>query len=161
MGGSPAAAAHRLIIARTTRRSSARPFSRRPARSTALEEHRLGLLEPGHIDLLVESGAARWWAGTSCRFPPFSWSLSHAPVTKPASGDAVNALDASTAARICTPNPTVETTSGSTSGARRVGSHSSASTAARSSVTWAARIGVDPAAGDASIQRGAARPTAA
>ena len=23
----------------------------------------------------LRAAAARWWAGTSCRFPPFSWSL--------------------------------------------------------------------------------------
>ena len=40
------------------------------------------------------------------------------------------------------------------------GHHSSASTAARSSVTCTARIGVGPADGDESVQRGAARPAA-
>ncbi len=43
-GGSPAAAARRLIIARTTRRSSARPVSRRPAGSTVWKSAAFGSL---------------------------------------------------------------------------------------------------------------------
>ena len=38
--------------------------------------------------------------------------------------------------------------------------HSSATTATRSSITCAALIGVDPVAGEASVQPGAARPVA-
>ena len=60
--GSPAAAARRLIIARTTRRCSARPVSRHPAGSHALEERHLRLLELGRREVIVE--------GLGRAFPP-------------------------------------------------------------------------------------------
>ena len=46
------------------------------------KERALAALERGLKDQIGEPGAAAldaaalWWAGTSCRFPPFSWSLS-------------------------------------------------------------------------------------
>ena len=75
-GGSPAAAARRLIIARTTRRCSARPVNRRPAGST-LWKTAFGSSNAAASRYSSRAAAARWWAGTSCRFPPFSWSRSH------------------------------------------------------------------------------------
>ena len=76
-GGSPAAAARRLIIPRTTRRYSTLPVTRRHAGSTLWNSAHLRLLEPGRLDVLVEGRRRPVVAGTSCRRPPFSWSLSH------------------------------------------------------------------------------------
>ena len=76
-GGSPAAAARRLIIASTSRRSSARPVSRRPAGSTVWKSAAFGSSSPPASTQASRAAATRWWAGTSCRFPPFPWSLNH------------------------------------------------------------------------------------
>ena len=61
-GGSPAA--RRLIIARTTRRCSARPASRRPAGSTLWKSVAFGSSSPAASTYLSSTSAARWWAGT-------------------------------------------------------------------------------------------------
>ena len=53
-GGRSAAAARRLIIARTRRRESARPVSRRPRGVDALEERRRRRVEPGPREVVVE-----------------------------------------------------------------------------------------------------------
>ena len=54
-GGSPAAAARRMSIARTTRRSSARPVSRRPAGSTLWKSAAFGSSSPGRLDVGIEA----------------------------------------------------------------------------------------------------------
>ncbi len=69
-GGSPAAAARRLIIAKTTRRCNARPVSRRPTGSTLWKSAALGSSIPPASTYSSRAAAARWWAGTSCRRPP-------------------------------------------------------------------------------------------
>ena len=53
-GGAPRPRRARLIIASTSRRSSARPVSRLPAGGHGLEERRLRLLEPACLDVGVE-----------------------------------------------------------------------------------------------------------
>ena len=69
-GGSLAAVARRLIIARTTRRCSARPVSQRPAGSTLWKSVAFGSASSAASTYLSSASAARWWAGTSCLFRP-------------------------------------------------------------------------------------------
>ena len=73
-GGNPAAAARRLVIARTSRRSGARQPPLR--RVDGLEEHHLRRLEPARIDVGVK-GRRRPVGGPRRRAAsrPFSWSL--------------------------------------------------------------------------------------
>ena len=54
-GGSPADAVRRLIITRTTRRSSARPVSRRRGGSRLWKSAALGSASPGRLDVSVEN----------------------------------------------------------------------------------------------------------
>ena len=69
-----------LIIARTTRRCSSRPVSRRPAGSTLLEERRLRLLEPGR---LVQCLRCPVVGRDVMPLPVLSWSRSHPPALLP------------------------------------------------------------------------------
>ena len=79
----PAAVARRLIIARTTRRSSARPVSRRLAGSTLWNRTACGSSSPAASRYSARAAAARWWAGTSCRRPRLLLEPEPPPVPLP------------------------------------------------------------------------------
>ena len=76
VAGSPAATARRLIIASTARRPNGRPLSR-PARSTLWKSGARASSRPLAATYASTASSARWCAGTSWRFPPFSCSRSH------------------------------------------------------------------------------------
>ena len=62
---------------RVAARQGAQPRRGRPPPPRSRRASRLRLLELGRLDVLVPvASAARWWVGTSCLFPPFSWSRS-------------------------------------------------------------------------------------
>ena len=81
-GGSPAAAARRLIIANTSR-SSDRPVSRRPAGSTVWKSAIFGSASPPASTHASRADAARWWAGTSVPLPALLVEPQPAPAPLP------------------------------------------------------------------------------